>query len=293
MEQKKAINMGDKIDFKGKTKEDVHRRMKSSFDDLAKQLEEGKSDELIRFMEIMSRFHHYSYFNQFMIMIQRPDAVQVAGMRKWNEMNRKVKKGSHAIKIWAPVFGGKYHIHEENQETGETIDEDRQFLTGFRIVNVFDMADTEGDELPDVRRPTGDASRYFDLLVDYIRSKEIKIEYKDLGDVRFVPAGESRHGTIILNSSLDNASKFSVLCHEMTHESMHWDENLPLTKDCKELEAEAVAFIVSKYAGLESNQSHSDYIKLYHGDRDALEQSMSRIFIAARAIMIGLELRDG
>ncbi len=277
------------MDFKGKTKEDVHRMMKDSFDDLAKQLEEGKSDELIKFMEVMSRFHHYSFNNQLMILIQRPDAVKVAGYKKWNEMNRNVKKGSHAIKIWAPVFGGRYHVHEENPQTGEVIDEDRRFLTGFTIVNVFDMADTEGDDLPDVRRPIGDASRYYNILEEFVKSKEIKIEYEDMGDVRFVPAGTSSKGTITMNTSLSDASKFSVLVHEMTHEMMHWDKELSLSRDQKELEAEASAFIVSKFAGLESNQSHSDYIKIYNGDRSALEQSMSRIFIASRQIIKGLE----
>ena len=277
------------MDLKGKTKEDIHTIMKSSLDDLANQLEEGKSDELVRFMEIMSRFHHYSYFNQLMILIQRPDAAKVSGLRNWNKLGRKVKKGSRAIKIWAPVFGGKYHYHSEDKKTGEVIDEDRRFLTGFKIVNVFDIADTEGDELPDVRRPIGDAGAYYNHLKDFASTKSIKIEFEDLGDVRFSPGGMSTKGTVIINSELDDSSKFSVLAHEIAHEMIHWDTELKLSRDQKELEAEAVSFIASRYAGLDSNQSHSDYIKIYRGDREALEQSMSRIFIASKEILKGLE----
>jgi hypothetical protein len=133
---------------------------------------------------------------------------------------------------------------------------------------------------------------YYGMLVNFASSKEINIEYEDLGDLRFKPAGLSTKGTVIINSRLDHAGKFSVLAHEIAHEMIHWDKDLPLSRDQKELEAEAVAFIACDYAGLESNQSHSDYIKIYNGDKDALQESMGRIFVACREMLKGLEMQD-
>jgi hypothetical protein len=44
-------------------------------------------------------FHEYSFANTLMIFSQRPDATQVAGYRRWQELGRHVRKGEHGIHI--------------------------------------------------------------------------------------------------------------------------------------------------------------------------------------------------
>ncbi len=41
-----------------------------------------------------------------LISMQCPDATQVAGFRRWQELGRQVRKGEKAIRILAPMVVG-------------------------------------------------------------------------------------------------------------------------------------------------------------------------------------------
>src|SRR5665647_980628 len=45
----------------------------------------------------------YSFANQLLIAMQRPDATHVAGFRAFLALNRCVRKGERAIRILAPM----------------------------------------------------------------------------------------------------------------------------------------------------------------------------------------------
>ena len=53
----------------------------------------------------------------------------------------------------------------------------------------------------------------------------------------------------------------------------------------RELEAEAVAFVVGGAVGLNTSDASRDYIHLYRGDREALAGSLDRILRAASVIL--------
>ena len=57
----------------------------------------------------------------------------------------------------------------------------------------------------------------------------------------------------------------------------------------RELEAEAVAFVVGGAVGLNTSDSSRNYIHLYRGDREALAQSLTRVQQTASAILRAIE----
>src|SRR5438045_3021631 len=61
------------------------------------------SDNFRTYLDIQSRFHRYSPNNALLILLQRPDATQVAGYSAWLRMHRYVKRGEKAIKIIVPM----------------------------------------------------------------------------------------------------------------------------------------------------------------------------------------------
>ena len=78
-------------------------------DALLRKLKDGvqriqTSDEFRNYLIAMSRFHNYSWNNQLLIMMQRPDATHVAGFNGWKDLGRWVKKGETGIAIFAPSF---------------------------------------------------------------------------------------------------------------------------------------------------------------------------------------------
>jgi hypothetical protein len=68
---------------------------------------------------------------------------------------------------------------------------------------------------------------------------------------------------------------------------LHRADDRPASRDTRELEAEAAAFVVGSAVGLDTADSSRDYIHLYRGDREALSHSLVRIHRAASAIIVG------
>jgi antirestriction protein ArdC len=81
--------------------------------------------------------------NTMLIAMQRPDATQVAGFKAWQELGRQVRTGEHSIRIMAPM--SVKDRDEQGQETGERV-------VFFRAVSVFDIAQTDGEPLPEPPR---------------------------------------------------------------------------------------------------------------------------------------------
>lgn len=90
------------------------------------------------YLTACSRFYHYSPFNQLLIQITNPIATHVAGYTTWQKLNRFVRRGEHGIPILAPC------IYKADPDK----DDSPKKLQGFRVVYVFDVAQTDGEPLP-------------------------------------------------------------------------------------------------------------------------------------------------
>ncbi len=67
--------------------------VKASIDALVKALEGGHSEALSAYLTAIAQFHNYSFQNILLIASQRPTATRVAGIRSWNELGRRVRRG--------------------------------------------------------------------------------------------------------------------------------------------------------------------------------------------------------
>jgi len=77
--------------------------------------------------------------------------------------------------------------------------------------------------------------------------------------------------------------------HELAHALLHFDTNRKdLSRDTRELEAEAVSYIVCSSLGID-NQKSKYYIGNWHGDADKLGNSGSRIIKTAEKIVRAIE----
>lgn len=69
-----------------------------------------------------------------------------------------------------------------------------------------------------------------------------------------------------------------MLAHELAHELLHRTERRQeTTRSIRELEAEAVAFVVARAASLDGISRSADYIQLYAGDKQLLMKSLDHI----------------
>lgn len=146
-----------------------------------------ESDRYRNYLTTMSRFHKYSLNNVMLIHAQRPDATLVAGFSKWkNSFGRHVKKGEKGIQILAPT---PYKIKVDKEkldpdtklpmldDEGKPITEEKEVtIPMFKVVSVFDVAQTEGKPLPQISFSlTGDVAQYEVFMEALRRTSQVPI----------------------------------------------------------------------------------------------------------------------
>jgi hypothetical protein len=252
---------------------------------LIEQLESGRSDALTNYLTAMSRFHNYSFGNVLEIARQMPTATRVAGFWTWKNLGRSVNAGAKGIRILAPIVGVK---RKKNSEAEKDITkQNTRTLLGFRNAYVFDVSQTNGVDLPEMREISGDPGEGIDRLAGFLKAQGIQLVYNP----KIAPAlGMSYGGRIAILPGQSKAEEFSTLVHEAAHGMLHKAERrTATTKTVRETEAEAVAFVVGKAVGLVTGSASADYIQLYHGNASLLAESLEVIQQTASVILAALE----
>jgi hypothetical protein len=221
---------------------------------LIEQLESGHSEALTNYLTAMSRFHSYSFGNVLEIARQMPTATRVAGFWTWKKLGRSVKAGAKGIRILAPIVGLRRKKEEEVEK--DVRFQNTRILVGFRNAYVFDLSQTEGIELPELRQITGDPGESIDRLSAFLKTRGIQLIYSE----KIAPAlGMSYGGRIAILPGQSKAEEFATLVHETAHELLHKAERrTATTKTVRETEAEAVAFVVGKAVGVVVGNAAAD-----------------------------------
>jgi len=247
--------------------------------DLDKRIEKVQnSKQFKKILESFSKFHNYSYQNNILIQMQKPNATFVAGYKQWEDkFNRHVKKGENGIAILAP------YTYKKKETKIKTVEIDGEFVekeveetvkkTYFKTVYVFDVSQTKGEQLPTIDTSLENKkSDLLKLLKKFSYTEEIKVKTKTLSGTLKV---YSEGGKIVLNNNTNNTEKASILVHELAHELLHNKEDRhKLNKEVKEMEAESVSFIVMNHFGIKTKSDK--YLALYKKSYD-LEESLFRI----------------
>ena len=239
------------------------------------------SEDFQEWLEVQSAFHDYSFRNTLLIKMQKPDATQVAGFWTWqNEFDRHVTKGEDAIWIWGPITAAKcpecgnapgYHDYVEcdNDEEGDP-DEWSKGVVGFQPVSVFDVSQTEGEPLPDL--DTSVAAGDIEEPAAFRRAVEAAADSLNVETVETVPpaawtdsgTGVADYGdadaedptpAVRAKGGRSDAAIAKTFIHEYAHAALH-DPRTPDDETHKrEVEAEAVAYVVGRHFGLDVSGS--------------------------------------
>lgn len=245
-------------------------------------------EDFKRYLRFAARFHNYSANNCVLILVQSPGATAVAGYRKWQEMGRQVLKGEKGIRILAPVVRTR-----EDRETGEKV----RALAGFKTATVFDLAQTDGEPLPEPPRPEdlsgqgdpgGVAGRVYEGLSRLCRAEGVAVESRDLPDGYrgIYHRGEAR---ITLSRALSGANRAKTLTHEVAHHLMHRIADATTAKAARETEAEGVAYAVLSYFGFDASRYSFPYIAGYAEQPEVLKAALARIQKAAHRLIEAVE----
>jgi RNA polymerase sigma factor (sigma-70 family) len=234
---------------------------------LAAELEAGRSETLTNVLAAMSQFWRYSWDNVLLISAQRPNATRVAGIHNWNDLGRSIKKGEKGIVVFARGAAKKESTHRPAPQ-------DNPFPTaGARAAYVFDVSQTEGKPIPELRQTPGDPTQYVQQLKEEIAKRGIDL----------TPRPE-----------LSPEQEFRVLIHELTPEMLHRQkEAAAFSRDLIGAQAEAVAYVVSRGLGLEPHNTAAVLLARGVGDKKALAESLTIVQKTAAQILDELLPEEG
>lgn len=243
-------------------------------------------DDWARMLDAASHFHHYSANNVMLIMLQRPEATRVAGFQTWKSLGRHVRKGEHGIRILAPC---RYKI-----ETDEG--EEAWALRGFTTVSVFDISQTDGSEIADVRPVLleGEApGGLWDGLAKQVAAAGFMLGRCDSADVIGGANGRTDYAarTVTVRADVSDAQACKTLAHELGH--ILCGHEAELFGGCRgrlEVEAESVAYIVAAANGLATGGYSAPYVAGWSGgDVAKVRETAERVVRVAGAILSALE----
>lgn len=231
------------------------------------------SEEMRRYLEAASKFHQYSVYNIWCILMACPHATRVAGYQKWKEFNRYVRKGEKGIPILAPIL-----VYEDPGDPSS-----RQVLRGFRVAYVFDVSQTDGEPLPpppEWKSPEKN-TELNERLLAFAKSKGISVTFKHLsGEIQ----GISKGGAI----EIDPSAGTKTLIHEIAHELMHRDRDFPDDPSIRELEAESVAYVVARHFFI-TGLASPNYLSLHQVASKDFFQYLERIRITSTEILMAID----
>ncbi len=263
------------------------------------------SDAWRAMLDTAAKFHTYSLGNVLLIALQAPQATRVAGFRTWRSLGRQVRKGERGIGILAPCTYRKASTIATESASGQATDErggqaapaGGKQLRGFRVVHVFDVAQTDGDPLPDVAPAllTGQApAGLWDDLAGQVTGHGYTLERGDCAGANGYTDPARR--VVRVRDDVDDAQAVKTLAHELGHIECGHVEDLPTYLTCRgrcEVEAESVAYVVAAAHGLDASGYTFAYVAGWAGgDTARVRQAAETVTQAARTILAGCSGAD-
>ncbi len=284
--------------------------------ELTDKLEQGlhdlfQSDRYLKYLDAMSKFHNYSFNNVLLIMMQNRHATHVASFTSWRkDFKRSVKHGEKGIKILAPYVESRPKRKEKiDPKTNLPIlDENGDPVTeivfekchDFKVAYVFDISQTEGQELPSiVTELTGTVRRYSELSEAVEKLSPVPVLYKDPPSPRARGCYSHLERCIYVLPGMSQVQTLKTLIHEVAHAKLH---ALPIedgvitakpekSKSTREVEAESVAYVVCHHFGVDTSDYSLGYVAGWSKGRDLreLKSSLACIRNTASELIEGIE----
>ena len=301
-----------------KIKRELETEVKNILVDLKKEALTSFKDEtdVKKFLDNIINFNKYSFNNMCLIRAQNKDATYVASFKTFSEMGYFPKKGEKGIKILVPSFLTRvkiknndgtveitplYTLTDEEKQKYSNINDDTityhdKILKSFSVGTVFDVSQTNMpiDLINEKLNPMLD-----DPKADTVADTFIKAIYKDGFKVKYDETQNGAKGycdlennTIVVKKGLSNLMRLKVIVHEYAHAlaHSHLKENgmeYIHNREKYETEAEAIAYVVSKYLGLDTRDYSQTYLYSWSKNKDfkEIDDSFSTIVNFSKKII--------
>ena len=234
--------------------------------EITKKLEAGvhelfESDRYAEYLAFMSKFTRYSINNSLLIWMQKPDATLVAGYKAWQtKFKRQVRKGEKGIRILAPI--PRKYTKEVTDADGNVTEEEVSYVR-FKAISVFDVSQTDGEELPSIAVDAldGTVEGFESLWGKLIQVTPASVKYEQIeGNTNGYYNPKEK--CIAVKEGMSELQTIKTLIHEIAHSLLHGkgNEQEDATRNEAEVQAESVAYTVCSYLGLDTSDYSFGYV---------------------------------
>ena len=277
--------------------------------EITDRLEQGitelfDSERYKEYLQVMSKFHNYSFNNTLLIAMQKPDASLIAGFNAWkNNFGRNVMRGEKGIRILAPSpYKIRQEVEKKDPQTGKTVigsdgkpvTETKEIqIPAYKVVAVFDVSQTEGRELPSIsaNELTGDVEQYEDFFAALEKTSPVPMGFEKIEGAAhgYYHLEEKR---IAIDEGMSQLQNLKTAIHEIAHAKLHdIDLNAPEQPDrpdrrTREVQAESIAYTVCQHYGLDTSDYSFGYVAGWSSGRELAELKSSLETIRATAAEI-------
>lgn len=271
----------------GKSAEEKRAQAEALRDSICEQVELLHiSERWAAFLKFARSFHAYSLNNVLLILSQMPHATQVAGLRKWQQLGRQVRKGEKAIHI----FGYSTKKITEEDENGDDVE---KRVPRFPVLSVFDIGQTDLiDGAQDTSTVTAlltgaDDFGVMDTLTSYLVEEGWRVQ------LRLIHGSKNGYTNpeemaVALDVGLSPEHRAKTLIHETAHILLgHTDNPAEYIqhRGQMETEAESVAYIVAGLEGFDTSAYSIGYITGWsNGDTELIQATAARVLRTAHQI---------
>lgn len=236
-----------------------------------------------------SAFHDYSLGNQILAYFQVTGRGQevgpIATYPRWKALGRQVRKGEKALTLCMPVTfktKGEPTAADPKGEAGEEV------RTGFMYrPSWYTLAQTDAIPGAAPYEPEGVPAR--DWSADRA-AVALKIEQVPYHSTDGNCQGYARERTVAVSPVAAHPIKTTI--HEFAHVELgHTAEGVSMSDDertprsIREVEAEAVALLVTESLGIAGADDARGYIQHWNGGEPITEKSARKIFAVADRII--------
>ena len=271
---------------------ELNTGIRRTIEQLAQETDAARQSELFRdYLKTAAALWNYSWHNQMLIWRQKPDASFVGGFHTWVKCGRYVRKGEKGIAILAPMF------FKDKRQMADGVEAETQRIW-FKVVYVFDISQTDGTPLPELpTKSVGERGEYMlDRLLCFAESRGIVVQFVEKCKLNGA-AGTSKGNEIeIRTSATDITTQAATLAHEIAHSLLHWTadghkitsrDGKEIDKRQRELEAEATAYTVCSYFGIQSPSDY--YLATYEVTPAMLLEAVETIAATVKTILSGCQ----
>ena len=279
--------------------------------EITDRLEQGitelfDSERYKEYLQVMSKFHNYSFNNTLLIAMQKPDASYIAGFNAWkNNFGRNVMRGEKGIRILAPSpYKIRQEVEKKDPQTGKTVIgadgkpvmETKEIqIPAYKVVAVFDVSQTEGRELPSLsaNELTGDVEQYEDFFAALEKTSPVPMGFEKIEGTAhgYYHLEEKR---IAIDEGMSELQNLKTAIHEIAHAKLHdIDLNAPQEgqpdrpdRRTREVQAESIAYTVCQHYGLDTSDYSFGYVAGWSSGRELAELKSSLETIRATAAEI-------